>query len=201
MVPDIPQARVWTYGYNADVIGGFFQSNNQNSISQHGRNLAVRLEREIENEDPMIFVAHSLGGILVKDALHRSQLCRDRTKFIVFLGTPHRGSDKAMWGETASNLARLALQDSNKKLLEGLEVDSEVLDNIHDEFKTIVTDNNIKVHSFQEAHGISGMKGLHKKVVNDFSSKLDLPRGLETVETIDANHMQMARCSSKDDIA
>jgi hypothetical protein len=35
--------------------------------------------------------------------------------------------------------------------------------------------------------------------VDDFSSKLDLPSALETVESIDANHMQMARCSSKDD--
>jgi hypothetical protein len=37
------------------------------------------------------------------------------------------------------------------------------------------------------------------QVVDDFSSKLDLPRTLETVESIDANHMQMARYSSKDD--
>lgn len=50
LVPDIPQARVWTYGYNADVIGGLFQSNNKNSVSQHGRDLAIRLEREIQNE-------------------------------------------------------------------------------------------------------------------------------------------------------
>jgi hypothetical protein len=45
---DIPEARVWTYGYNADVIG-VFQANNKNSVSQHGRDLAVKLEREIEN--------------------------------------------------------------------------------------------------------------------------------------------------------
>ena len=36
-------------------------------------------------------------------------------------------------------------------------------------------------------------------MVDDFSSKLDLPRELETVESIDANHMQMARYSSRDD--
>jgi hypothetical protein len=35
--------------------------------------------------------------------------------------------------------------------------------------------------------------------VDDFSSKLDLPRTFETVESIDANHMQMARYNSKDD--
>jgi hypothetical protein len=35
--------------------------------------------------------------------------------------------------------------------------------------------------------------------VDNFSSKLDLPRELETVESIDANHMQMARYCSKDE--
>ena len=49
LASDIPQASVWTYGYNADIIG-LFQANNKNSISQHGRDLSVRLEREVENE-------------------------------------------------------------------------------------------------------------------------------------------------------
>jgi hypothetical protein len=35
--------------------------------------------------------------------------------------------------------------------------------------------------------------------VDNFSSKLDLAREQETVETIDVNHMDMARCSSRDD--
>ena len=35
--------------------------------------------------------------------------------------------------------------------------------------------------------------------MDNFSSKLDLAREQETVETMDANHMEMARCSSRDD--
>lgn len=46
---DLPTARVWTYGYNADVIG-MFEANNTNSVSQHGRDLSVKLERDIQNE-------------------------------------------------------------------------------------------------------------------------------------------------------
>ncbi|KAG9940593.1 fumarate reductase/succinate dehydrogenase flavoprotein, partial [Aureobasidium melanogenum] len=93
----------------------------------------------------------------------------------------------------------MALQDSNKRLLESLEVNNEVLDNIHEELKTIVFERTMKIHSFQESRGITGMKGSTEKVVDDFSSKLDLPRTLETVESIDANHMQMARYSSRND--
>ncbi|KAF2478344.1 uncharacterized protein BDR25DRAFT_206036, partial [Lindgomyces ingoldianus] len=134
LASDIPQARVWTYGYNTDVIGGLFQANNKNTISQHGRD--------------------SLGGIIIKDAINRSDKIREWTKLIIFLGTPHQGSAIAGWGQVASNLARVTLQDSNKKLLETLEVNSEVLDNIHEQFKAIVFKSGIKVHSFQEARGM-----------------------------------------------
>lgn len=50
LTQDIPEARIWTYGYNADAISGLFQANNKNSVSQHGRDFAARIEREIENE-------------------------------------------------------------------------------------------------------------------------------------------------------
>lgn len=100
----------------------------------------------------------------MRQAIHRSEKCREWTKLIIFLGTPHRGSAYVGWGQIASNLARLALQDSNKKILETLEVNNEVLDNIHEEFKTIVFKDGIKIRSFQEARGISGMKGLDEKV-------------------------------------
>lgn len=43
-------------------------------------------------------------------------------------------------------------------------MNNEVLDNIHEEFKTIVHESGIKIHSFQEGRGILGMKGLHNKV-------------------------------------
>ena len=90
---------------------------------------------------------------------------------IIFLGTPHRGSTYAGWGEIASNLASLGLQDSNKRLVQTLEVNGEVLDNIHEEFKTILVKCAIKVHSFQEAKGISGMKGLDSKVQQSSNTK------------------------------
>lgn len=49
LTEDIPEAQVWTYGYNADVIEGLFRANTKNSVSQHGRDLAAKLEREIDN--------------------------------------------------------------------------------------------------------------------------------------------------------
>jgi len=48
----------------------------------------------------------------------------------------------ADWGQIASNLLRITLQDTNKKILETLEVNNEVLDNIHEEFKTCVQERD-----------------------------------------------------------
>lgn len=37
------------------------------------------------------------------------------------------------------------------------------------------------------------------QVVDDYSSKLDLPKSQEVVDNLDANHMQMARCRDRSD--
>lgn len=97
-------------------------------------------------------------------AIRRSKICKSQTKLVVFLGTPHRGSSFAGWGVIASNLANLAFQDSNKQIVRALETNGEVLDNIHDEFLEIAQGASIKVHSFQEARAITGVKGLNGKV-------------------------------------
>lgn len=73
-----------------------------------------------------------------------------------------------------------------------------VLDNIQSEFEKTARERHIRVHSFQEGRGMSGIKGLHNKVVDDASSRLGIT-GIETVETIDADHRQMVRCSSRSD--
>ena len=75
----------------------------------------------------------------------------------------------AGWGQIVSNLACMAMQDSHRKIIETLEVDSETLDNIHEQFILVISQCNIRIHSFQEGQGISGVKGLHGKVCTTFS--------------------------------
>jgi hypothetical protein len=65
-------------GQNTHVVGDLFQANTKNSISQHGRDLSVRLKREIDKgpnarlwltavKEPLAFVVHRLGDITLKD--------------------------------------------------------------------------------------------------------------------------------------
>lgn len=60
---DLPNARILTYGYNAGVIGGLFQANNKNSISQHGRDPKAKLERDLENEVNHLACQRKAGAV------------------------------------------------------------------------------------------------------------------------------------------
>ena len=164
----------------------------------------MKLEREVEG-DPIIFVAHSLGGILVKEGLHWSKShispwyrqLHQRTKDVIFLGVPHCGSEMANLGKILARLANVALRDTNKPLLSSLEVENELLDRINSEFGKMVQLEDFGVYSFQESSGLSGLKGFSGKVVSDFSSKLD--HLLEIVETMRGNHMEITRFSDAND--
>lgn len=46
----VPMAKIWTYGYNANVVDGFFQNINKNSILQHGNDFMVKVERGLKND-------------------------------------------------------------------------------------------------------------------------------------------------------
>lgn len=61
----------------------------------------------------------------------------ENTKGVVFLGTPHRGSDKASMASIIGNLAALLLLQPNKQLLETLQPSSGTLENLRDGFATI----------------------------------------------------------------
>lgn len=151
---------------------------------------------------PSIFVAHSLGGIVVKDALSLSKQETTHLKDILpatigvaFLGTPHRGSKTASLGKIAFELSRLLLQNPNIKILRALEGQSEILDRISRSFAQILASNeNIKVHSFQEEIETKGMS-----IVNALSSTIG--SGRETRSGLHANYRNMAKYASADDIS
>lgn len=113
----------------------------------------------------LLLVPIVLGIYYYSQALRRSEAYRKRTRLIVLFwnATPRQRASE-LPGDIASNHARLALQDSNKRSLQALEVNSKVLDSIHKQFVNIICQSGIQIYSFQEARGISGIKGLHGKV-------------------------------------
>lgn len=64
LAPKYPHARILIFGYNSNVINDA----NTMDIQHHATNLLNRLESKRRDNPgrPLIFVAHSLGGLVVK---------------------------------------------------------------------------------------------------------------------------------------
>ncbi|KAI3322074.1 ankyrin repeat-containing domain protein [Xylariaceae sp. AK1471] len=107
----VPHARIMVFGYLVDTHSG---SSNALGIYQHADSLLLHLRNNrFPNltTRPMVFIGHSLGGLVIKQALinssrsHLDSSCLQATKLIFFLGTPHRGSQIL-----EATLARLAFK-------------------------------------------------------------------------------------------
>ncbi|GAB1313429.1 hypothetical protein MFIFM68171_03639 [Madurella fahalii] len=75
---DCPDARVLVWGYDTVVTRGFAPTN-KSDIFTHARDLLYSLHRERPSGRNLVFVAHSLGGLLVKEVLRRSQHAEEAT--------------------------------------------------------------------------------------------------------------------------
>lgn len=177
---EIPNTRIFTWGYDADV-NGLLSSASQNTIHDHANNLLSDLDdlrsSEKDIKVPIIFVVHSLGGIVVKDALNRSSSevgtrlkhIAPATFGIIFLGTPHRGSKSASIGKIANQISLVASKRPNLRLLQGLERKSEILDRIGDAFRQTILKHNISLYSFREEKETRRL-GIFSTIVGNFLS-------------------------------
>lgn len=144
---DIRNVRILAFGYDADVVHWWHQVS-QNRLSSHAEALVGALERHRRGKSKdkkVIFVAHSLGGLVVEDALRLSRYSPDAhlhniesfTFAIAFMGTPHFGSDLADWGALATNIS-LLLKRTNKDIVDVLRPGSEVLASVQKSFQAIL---------------------------------------------------------------
>lgn len=90
-------------------------------------------------------MTHSLGGLVAQDCLwlsrnHAEPHLRHVVSHavgIVFLGTPHHGSDHAAWGEFATSIAKL-VKHPNSNIVSVLRPGSEMLARIQDGFHSLL---------------------------------------------------------------
>lgn len=163
---ECPKARIIAWGYDTIITRGPGASANKNGIFAHARDLLYSLGREREHRRPIIFVAHSLGGILVKDMLSQADTSREAeytniiedTSAVVFLGTPHRGSGHANMGDIARRIVSALLIDTNPAILDALNLRNDDLERSQQSFARMWGESTFVVKTFQESRGIAGTR-------------------------------------------
>ena len=179
------KARILVYGYDAD-IASFTDGVSRDKIHNHAEHLVAELcanrRRRKATERPIIFVAHSLGGLVVKSALiYSSEIHGNHTEHlrsifistygILFLGTPHRGFDIAKWGSRLEWICGAVLPsasvDTQPQLIDSLKTNSETLQNIDRQF--IQLTSRFRIYLFHEGKP-TNLKGTLQYIVDEESA-------------------------------
>lgn len=203
--PEIGKARILTYGYDAYIVRRSVASSNR--LIDHATNflndLTTDRTRYNASSRALIFIAHSLGGLVCKKAILLSrnnpephlQGVFNCTKGIVFMGTPHKGAWMADWAKIPASTLGI-VKSVNKSLLYILETDNQLLEAIQIDFWSMIRElrengRRIDVTCFFEELPLPGVG----KVVSKESATLE---GYSSF-SIHSNHSNMVKFGSAEE--
>lgn len=188
------RARIMSFGYNSETA----LSRSVSDIEDHAGMLlhALKMKRTspAQKEKPIILIAHSLGGIIVKKALiiaherlsHYNSLLTNVSGMFLF-GVPHRGSNAAFWGDFAAKFLKASHLGANDNFVHSLKNNSRAFVDISQQFIERAADLKM-IYTFYE------LEKLHSiLVVDKDSARLGLKN--EVSVGISANHRDICKFS------
>lgn len=96
----VPETRIFLYEYNSTAVYG---KDRDTFIGKANELLeAIRIERDDMESRPILLLGHSMGGLLIKQALinaHNNPKytpIKDATTGLAFFATPHNGGDRML---------------------------------------------------------------------------------------------------------
>ncbi|KAK2778956.1 ankyrin repeat protein [Colletotrichum kahawae] len=198
----LPGCRVYTYGYPSQIVFNASYA----SIQEYSRGLLTTLKHTCHKPNlgqrSIIFVCHSLGGLVCKQALvfaHEDDADYDEVlqsvSGIVFLGTPHRGSSIANLGSVVGNIINTFLSSTsaglNKRmlktdLLDFLKQDGKALQDLSMSVRNRL--GQLKIVSCYETEPTPPLSSL---VVDRISATMGIPN--ESIMPIYQNHRDLCR--------
>ncbi|KAI1487334.1 hypothetical protein F5X96DRAFT_672759 [Biscogniauxia mediterranea] len=200
---DISQARIFTFGYNAD-----FRSSPQSSmlgITDFAKNLLfdMRYGRNQDGQNlglgqvPIVFVVHSMGGLVFKKAYLEAQFDNryktiiQSTKAVIFLATPHRGSDLS---EFLNKLLSASFRNSAKHYISELGKQGSFIKTTNEQFRHLAA--RLQIFSFYET--LRTPIGIGSAMILDEeSAKLGYPG--EISRSLNADHHGVCKFETPDD--
>ncbi|KAL5085724.1 hypothetical protein Trisim1_010070 [Trichoderma cf. simile WF8] len=197
-------ARILHFAYNSDwLVDACFES---------ARDIGLRLieslieRRKTHPRLPLIFVGHSFGGIVIKEALSSDQEDTQRiledTCGIIFLGTPHLGSPVAGFGAALAYLT--GFLGSNTGLLLLLRSNGEMLVNLSITFQTCLErkylelDKKTKIVSICEQKPTYLLNWLYAGLIVPLASATFGTNFMEVFK-VDKDHSGLNKCTDLED--
>ncbi|KAI1416756.1 hypothetical protein F5Y13DRAFT_204139 [Hypoxylon sp. FL1857] len=188
---DLPESRIFLYEYNSTA---FFGSDKDTFIDRANSLLEeIRTRRKGIEYRPILLLGHSMGGLLIKQALinaHNNSKytsIKDVTRGLVFFATPHFGADGTplTLGNTTVKIAELLGFQKGQNILETLQRNSIFSDIMQEHWR----------HQLEQYHIVS-FWGTHDKIVPKESARLNLPGERENIVLLKADHSGVCKFGS-----
>ncbi|SPQ26881.1 f7fc94f9-3269-4434-ac68-0c9a4b323fc4 [Thermothielavioides terrestris] len=192
-------ARVFLYRHRALEEGLTLESLSEDLLDQ------VSQMRNAASSRPLFFIAHSIGGLVVKSALvkanhhPRYQEIVDSCHGVTFFGTPHRGSSFMSMPHLKGSIQELLHLQATlpRSLSDQLRVNNSQLIGLHDQFVDMASE--LRLWSFYEtresllsgsAAGLPSEVQFDAPLVSVKSALVDLWQ--EDVYAMDSDHAHLA---------
>lgn len=146
-----PHVNIWTVGYTAPLLAKFVK--NGMTLFERGKSVLNALSVHGLGERPVCFVAHSLGGIVVKQTLNTAHLNEkadwkrllQNTCSVTFLGTPHTGAGLA-------SVLKFILPRASSKDIDLLSNESGQLSELNEAYRLLSNRHHLNTHVFYETY-------------------------------------------------
>ncbi|KAJ8108670.1 hypothetical protein ONZ43_g6353 [Nemania bipapillata] len=200
LTESLPEARILSFAYNSDwLINAPIKT-----AQDIGKNLLDQLESHRQKRGqrlPIIFMGHSFGGIVIKEALilalRRSETAEQiifDTSGIIFLGTPHQGSTLSIFAFLAAWVT--GFLGSSTGLLLTLQHHSSQLSDLEVQFDHVRKSLRAKIHSIFETKPLYILGCLSLGLIVD----RDSARGpADKVTNVDTDHSGLNKCLGPSD--
>ncbi|KAI1197061.1 hypothetical protein F5X97DRAFT_334208 [Nemania serpens] len=190
----LPEARIFLYEFDSRIF-----ANKHETFWDAGNEFldCLRGKRRSDRCRPLILVGHSLGGLLIKQALvnahdnaHYSDI-ESSVKGLVFFGTPHEGgntqSAKVKLGFAAAKIAESLGFNSNDSIIQALTPGSLFGDFLRESFRHQL--ENYLIISFWEKKST---------IVTKASATFGLPGHRENILGLEADHSNICKFNTNE---
>jgi pimeloyl-ACP methyl ester carboxylesterase len=193
LLTDLPHLDFYTLGFPASLFAQWAKK--EMNLFQRAKNVLELLAAYGFGSRPIVFVCHSLGGLLVKQILRTAKestddawhKIADNCRGVLFLATPHSGSSLA-------DLLKAFSVGFSSPHVDKLLKDTSELEELNESFRSFCKTRDIHVTAYYEMHKA------HKLATIVEAKSADPGVNAAAPIPIDADHISICRPSGRHNV-